>query len=114
MLVDAIENQSNFVDAILCSIDRELDWARTVMKSVEVHEQVIDWADVKAKVFKRGCGQCSICLHDVYSSDCVITSCEHCFHESCMASWLQFCHREKNTALCPVCRSAFQYRNLYY
>jgi hypothetical protein len=35
MLVDAIENQSNFVDAILCSIDEELDWARSVMKSVD-------------------------------------------------------------------------------
>lgn len=113
MLVSAIENQSDVVDAILASIDKELDWARTVMNAVEVQEMEIDWADVKCKVLQRGCGNCSICLQNIKSDECSVTSCEHCFHQKCLSQWLRFCQKEDSTALCPVCRSAFQYRPLY-
>ena len=113
MLVDAIENQSDAVDAILASIDKELDWARTVMKAVVVQEMVVDWADVKSRVIERGCGTCSVCLRDISSDECAVTSCGHCFHQQCLAEWLQFCSRQDATVLCPVCRSAFQYRPLY-
>lgn len=113
MLVSAIENQSDVVDAILASIDKELDWARTVMNAVEVQEREIDWADVKCKVLQRGCGNCSICLRNINSDECSVTSCEHCFHQKCLSQWMQFCQREDTTVLCPVCRSAFQHRPLY-
>jgi hypothetical protein len=110
MLADAIDSQSDIVDAILASIDKELDWARTVMNAVEVHEKTIDWAAIQARIARVGCGQCSICLHDILFDDCVVTSCEHCFHVRCLNSWIDFCHKADTTASCPVCRSAFQYR----
>jgi hypothetical protein len=113
MLVDAIENQSDAVDAILASIDKELDWARTVMSAVDARDRVVDWVSVRRKIERQGRGACSICLLDIFGADCVVTSCEHCFHASCLASWLDFCHKEDTTALCPVCRSPFQYRTLY-
>lgn len=113
LLVSAIETQSDAVDAILASIDKELDWARTVMKAVSVQEMAVDWADVKSRVIQRGCGTCSVCLRDIPSDECAVTSCGHCFHQQCLAEWLQFCSREDATVLCPFCRSAFQYRPLY-
>lgn len=113
LLVDAIENQSDAVDAILASIDRELDWARSVMNAVEVQEKEIDWDSVKLKIESRGCGACPICLRDIDFSDCMITSCEHCFHSTCLKQWLSVCENESNATTCPVCRSAFQFKRLY-
>jgi hypothetical protein len=59
MLVDPIENQADAVDAILASIDKELDSARTVMSAVDAHERVVDWASVRRKIERQGCGACS-------------------------------------------------------
>jgi hypothetical protein len=112
MLADAIENQSDIVDAILASIDKELDWARTVMSAVEIHEKSINWAEIHGRIARRGCGSCSICLLDIAIGDCIVTSCEHCFHARCINGWMDFCHKGDTTASCPVCRSPFQYRAL--
>jgi hypothetical protein len=110
MLADAIESQSDIVDAILASIDKELDWARTVMSAVDVHEKTIDGQEIRKRIVRKGCGACSVCLLDIAYDDCVVTSCEHCFHADCLNSWIDFCHKSDVTASCPVCRSAFQYR----
>ncbi|OHS94334.1 hypothetical protein TRFO_11191 [Tritrichomonas foetus] len=113
LLVDAIENQSDAVDAILASIDKELDWARSVMNAVEVQEKVIDWESVRMKIIQKGCGSCPICLREIYFDDCMITSCEHCYHPECLKHWLSVCENEDNATTCPVCRSPFQFRRLY-
>ena len=113
LLVDAIENQSDAVDAILASIDKELDWARTVMSAVEVQEKTIDWDSIRLKIDQRGCGTCPICFNDIHIDDCMVTSCEHCFHPNCLKHWLSVCENEEHASTCPVCRSPFQFRRLY-
>jgi hypothetical protein len=58
------------------SIDKELDWTR----AVDMHEKVIDWVEIEARIVMRGCGVCSICLVRIRRGECVVTSCEHYFH----------------------------------
>lgn len=113
LLVDAIETQSDAVDAILASIDKELDWARNVMSAVEIHEKEIDWESVKQKIVINGCGSCPICLREITSNDCMMTSCEHFFHPECLKQWLIVCENQNNATTCPVCRSPFQFRRLF-
>lgn len=111
-LVSAIENQSDTVDCILASIDKELDWAREVMKQVEVRESVINWNAIRDKVLQMEHPECMICLREIDPSECTITSCSHPFHTQCLQNWIQFCTKEKHQATCPECRSAFQYQEL--
>lgn len=113
LLVDAIETQSDAVDAILASIDKELDWARNVMNAVEIHEKEIDWESVKQKIVARGCGTCPICLREITCNNCMMTSCEHSFHPECLKQWLSVCEDQNNATTCPVCRSPFQFRRLF-
>ena len=122
-LASAIENQSDAVDAILASIDKELDWARNVMNSVEIKEKKIDWQIIRQKVIKRWKDskneiqsenqsttgiECPICLRDIKKSECSISSCCHTFHTCCITSWISYCKKAQNPVTCPVCRSAFQ------
>ncbi|OHS94572.1 hypothetical protein TRFO_39246 [Tritrichomonas foetus] len=111
-LASAIEDQSDAVDAILASIDKELDWARNVMNSVEIKEKEIDWATVKDKSTKRWNGECPICLREIKKNECSVTSCCHTFHTSCITSWVSYCQKAENPVTCPVCRSAFQHQPL--
>ena len=113
LLVDAIETQSDAVDAILASIDKELDWARNVMNAVEIHEKEIDWESVKQKIVTRDCCSCPICLRDISCNDCMMTSCEHFFHPECLRQWLSVCEDQNNATTCPVCRSPFQFRRVF-
>ncbi|KAK8885007.1 hypothetical protein M9Y10_044135 [Tritrichomonas musculus] len=113
LLVDAIETQSDAVDAILASIDKELDWARNVMNAVDVQEREINWENVKQKIVARGCGSCPICLREVEFNDCMMTSCEHFFHTECLKQWLSVCQHQNTATTCPVCRSPFQFRRLF-
>lgn len=122
-LASAIESQSDAVDAILASIDKELDWARNVMNSVEIKEKKIDWENVRQKVIKRwkdsksltsenhsNCTgvECPICLREIRKNECSITSCCHSFHTCCLNSWICYCKKAQNPVTCPVCRSVFQ------
>ena len=112
-LASAIEDQSDAVDAILASIDKELDWARNVMSSVEIKGKDIDWNAVKEKIQKRWNGECPICLREIKKNECSITSCCHAFHTSCIQSWINYCQKAQNPVTCPVCRSVFQHQSLY-
>ena len=111
-LASAIEDQSDAVDAILANIDKELDWARNVMKAVEVQQREVDWKRIRESVINTGCGTCPICLRDISTTDCSITSCNHNFHTQCLNAWVQFCRNAMNTPTCPCCRSVFQHRPL--
>jgi hypothetical protein len=111
LLVETMESQNDIVDAILVSIDKELDWARSIMKAVDVQQKSIDWIGIGARVFEKdGPGICAVCLRDIAIWDSVVTSCEHCFHNGCLTEWMRCCHVSNHAALCPVCRSAFQFR----
>lgn len=112
-LASAIEDQSDAVDAILASIDKELDWARNVMSSVEIKEKKIDWETIKLKVLRRWKDsksgiECPICLREIKKNECSITSCCHSFHTCCITSWMSYCKKAQNPVTCPVCRSVFQ------
>ena len=111
-LASAIEDQSDAVDAILANIDKELDWARNIMKAVEIQEHEVDWQKIRDNIKSKGCGTCPICLRDIATSDCSVTSCSHTFHTQCLNAWAQFCRKAKNTPTCPCCRSVFQCRPL--
>jgi hypothetical protein len=111
-LASAIEDQSDAVDAILATIDRELDWARNVMKSVEERAKDIDWKTIKDSYFGREMSPCPICLREIQKEECTLTSCCHGFHTQCLVSWIQFCRNADQTPTCPCCRSPFQHRPL--
>jgi hypothetical protein len=111
-LASAIEDQSDAVDAILANIDKELDWARNVMKSVEERAKDIDWKAVKESYLKRDMGPCPICLREIPKEECMLTSCGHGFHKHCLSSWILFCRNADQAPTCPCCRSAFQHRLL--
>ena len=107
----AMDRQNENVDIILDSIDSQLEWARTVMRSVEARGRRIEWDYVRSKARER-VSICPICLQSIEAEECAVTSCIHCFHGQCLNSWIQFCSRENRTATCPECRSFFQYRPL--
>ena len=108
-LVDVVENQSDAVDAILMSINQELEWSRSLMKAIEVKEKNIDWDSIRKEIKSKGIGVCSICLREIKPSECTITSCKHCFHTKCLDQWTCYCSKnEKMQNTCPVCRSFFQ------
>jgi hypothetical protein len=111
-LASAIEGQSDAVDAVLATVDRELDWARSIMKSVRERERVVDWKMVKGTVMCKPSWNCAICLKDIAIDDGVVTSCCHVFHRNCLSSWIQFCRNARTNTACPFCRSAFQHRPL--
>lgn len=46
---------------------------------------------------------CSICLEKIVNDDKYITSCNHTFHEECIARWMLLNHN------CPLCRKHFDY-----
>jgi len=111
-LTTAIENQSDIVDAVLYSIDAELEWARSIMKAAEIREREIDWDGIKKKQMISGIGTCPICLQSIDKKECEITSCGHCFHTNCLQSWNQFCAFDQKQPTCPQCRSFFQHQPL--
>jgi hypothetical protein len=111
-LSSAMERQSDVVDAIISSIDHELEWARGIMKSVEVQSRNINWRSVRSQIYARDTWECTICLQSIQRKDCEITSCGHCFHRDCLNSWLDYCSRENIQQSCPECRSFFQHRKL--
>ena len=108
-LIDAVENQNDVVDAILTSINQELEWSRSLMKAIEVKEQKVDWNAIRKEIKTKGIGLCPICLRTINNHECAITSCKHCFHIRCLDEWNEYCIRnEKGQKTCPVCRSFFQ------
>lgn len=111
-LACAIEDQSDAVDAILASIDKELDWARTVMKAADERDRSVDWEKIIDTVNKKDKEECPICLRAINNEDCMITSCCHCYHKQCLQSWLTYCTNSCTPATCPMCRSVFQHRLL--
>jgi hypothetical protein len=113
-LACAIEDQSDAVDAILASIDRELDWARGVMKTVEERARDVDWHAVRDSFLRRERAPCPICLREIARDDCSVTSCGHGFHKACLQSWMQFCRKADASATCPCCRSPFQHQPLVH
>lgn len=44
---------------------------------------------------------CSICLENLYLSDCLFTPCCHCFHYNCLSIWINV----YNKNICPNCNS---------
>lgn len=111
-LADVIENQSDAVDAFLASIDKELEFSRSLMKAVEEKEKVTEWDLIRSKVRRSGLGECGICLRNINENDCTITSCSHCFHSQCLNAWKDFCYSQQQQATCPMCRAFFQSRKL--
>lgn len=109
-LIHAIEDQSDAVDAVLCSIDKELEWARSIMKACDARRQEVDWDAVKERAKKTAGGCCPICLQQIQLKHSAVTSCEHLFHPECLTHWIQCCAKEQSSPTCPVCRSFFQYR----
>ena len=108
-LIDVVENQSDAVDAILTSINQELEWSRSLMKAIEIKEKVVDWDSIRKEIKTKGLGTCSICLREIKENECTITSCKHCFHTKCLNQWTHYCSRnEKLQNTCPVCRSFYQ------
>lgn len=108
-LACAIEDQSDAVDAILANIEKELDWARNIMKAVEERGKTVDWATIRSAIAKKGALTCPICLRMIRNEECTITSCSHFFHKQCIAAWIQFCSNAGNNTICPCCRGAFQH-----
>ena len=104
----AVEDQSDAVDAILLDIDKELEWARSVMKEAAMRVQDIDWTSLRRSVPP---GPCPICLREI-TSDGSITSCGHCFHEHCLLGWIQHCETRRSGVSCPCCRAPFQHAPL--
>ena len=107
-----MEAQSDAVDAILLEIDRELDWARTVMQEAAVHTQNIDWRRLIDSARSGGCGECPICFKEISEREGSVTSCGHCFHNGCICQWANHCRKSGMNVTCPCCRSLFQYRPL--
>ena len=52
-LATAIDDQNDAVDAVLLSIDKELDWARNIMRSVDVKAQNINWDNLKSQFYQN-------------------------------------------------------------
>lgn len=111
-LASAIEDQSDAVDAILANIDKELDWARNIMRAVEERSRTIDWTSVRSAVAKKGPLTCPICLRTIGNEECTVTSCSHYFHKQCITAWIQFCSNAGNNVTCPCCRGPFQHTSL--
>lgn len=107
-LVSAVDKQSDAIDAVLGSIDNDLEWARGIMKAIEQRERAIDWYEVKKKKLQEGLGECPVCIRQMNSHNASVTSCGHCFHTRCLSSWLRFCNDSSQAPTCPVCRSGFQ------
>ena len=109
-LVSAVDRQSDAIDAVLGSIDHDLEWARSVMRAAEEQGRAIDWESVKKTAISRCEGQdCPVCLRKMKDEDAAVTSCGHMFHIKCLQSWLAFCEGGNQTPSCPCCRSPFQW-----
>ena len=109
-LTDAMEYHNDAVDAMINSIDHELEWARNIMKAVEEREKDVDWSNIRSRIKKRNEFVCSICLQDIQPTECTITSCVHCFHTQCIHSWSKYCTDNGTQPNCPKCRSYYQSR----
>lgn len=111
MLVSAVDRQSDAIDAVLGSIDHDLEWARNVMKAAEEQGKLVDWETVKQTAMDHGgFGDCPVCLRQMRPGDSSVTSCGHIFHTNCLQSWVSFCEGEKKPLSCPCCRSPFQFK----
>ena len=110
-LTSVIDRQNDNVDLVLSSIDEQLEWARSVMKAVDVRGMKVDWTEIRKQARERE-GVCAICLREIDEEKAVVTSCGHVFHEDCLESWMQYCSKEQRQASCPECRSFFQVRPL--
>ncbi|OHS98520.1 hypothetical protein TRFO_35052 [Tritrichomonas foetus] len=108
-LVRAMDNQSDAVDAMLSSIDADLEYARSVMRAAEERDKVIDWDSIKFKCLEREDDECPVCLRKMAPDESSVTSCGHMFHTTCLNSWLSFCQNQNNQPTCPVCRAIFQH-----
>ena len=111
-LTTAMEHQNDAVDAMISSIDHELEWARNVMKSVEAQVQNVNWREVRNQIMMRNEWKCMIYLRIIDPNDCEITSCCHCFNRDCLNSWINYCLSVNNQPNCPECRAFFQHRKL--
>ena len=111
-LTTAMEHQNDAVDAMINSIDHELEWARNVMRSVEAQVKEVNWKEVRNQILLRNEWRCTICLRIIDPNECEITSCGHCFHADCLNSWMNYCSSENNQPNCPECRAFFQHRKL--
>jgi len=47
---------------------------------------------------------CSVCLSVIHANTCIITSCQHHFHEDCLNEWLYVAHKDT----CPNCRTVLR------
>ena len=109
-LVSAVDRQSDAIDAVLGSIDHDLEWARAIMRAAEEQGKEVDWTAVKRTAVERCSNEdCPVCLRPMKESDSAVTSCGHMFHIKCLQSWLKFCEASSQTPSCPCCRSPFQW-----
>lgn len=62
------------------------------------YEYYLKNKNLKEKLIKDDNDICSICLEKLKNDKCVILSCEHIYHKTCIQKWLK-----KNNS-CPNCR----------
>lgn len=50
--------------------------------------------------------QCCICTQNTQEHNRIVLKCKHCYHYSCIRSWME--HFHNNDATCPICRRIMQ------
>lgn len=54
--------------------------------------------------------ECSICLSIITPSNrTLLTSCDHCFHNTCLDTW-----KETGSRTCPLCRGSLKTKKDFY
>jgi hypothetical protein len=111
-LANAIDRQSDAIDAMLASLDVDLEHARNVMRAMEAREKEVYWGMITLEVLERKQTECPVCLREMDYRRCRVTSCGHLFHRACLDSWLAFCESAERPPSCPVCRSVCENRTM--
>ena len=71
------------------------------MEEPTIEEPIMEESTV---TIKEHLDDCSICLEKIVNEEHKkITTCNHIFHEECMARWMSLNHS------CPLCRKHFDY-----
>jgi len=116
--LDEIEHERSLIEQELAAMEVNLEKSKRIMKSIPAAS--IHWGDLTTTAIERGISDCPICITPMHIAALsnnqnigetelkivALLSCSHLFHETCIASFEEFC--EGRTFMCPVCRSPYQ------
>lgn len=108
ILSHILKIQNEKIDAVLLCVEKELEWARDIMKYAEEYEKTVNWDLVISKIDLNQ--SCPICLCSIDKDNLSVISCGHVIHTDCLVQFLDFSSKQTNQTRCPMCRSIFKFK----